>query len=144
MAQFKRKQIHNQIPLPEHLSWKFSSIVEIMESWRVIHTLLSRRYLEEEIQVLFPAMDNDYFQVITEHFKQHGAVNIEEVIKSLLVNYRERELKDILERMIKLEGFSLNALKLVTPNKSQERLLSTHNLIEMSKKSGNWSIFKGE
>lgn len=80
-----------------------------MESWRVIHTLLSRRYLEEEIQVLFPAMDNDYFQVITEHFKQHGAVNIEEVIKSLLVNYRERELKDILERMIKLEGFSLNA-----------------------------------
>ncbi|MEL3958220.1 hypothetical protein NST17_13590 [Caldifermentibacillus hisashii] len=125
------KQIHNQIPLPEHLSWKFSSIVEVMENWRVIHTLLGRGFQEEEIKPLFPALDHDYFHVIVEHYEKHGAVDIATVLKALLADYRERELEVILERMMNRGNFSLDDLKAVTPNEFRERLLFTNNLMEM-------------
>lgn len=125
------KQIHNQIPLPEHLGWKFSSIVEVMENWRVIHSLLERGFQGEEIKPLFPTLDSDYFHAIIEHFKQHGAVDIDAVLKVLLTDYRERELEVILEQMIKRGNFSLDDLNAVTPNEFREKLLSTNNLTEM-------------
>lgn len=124
MNQFEEKQLHKQIPLQEHLSWKITSIVEVLEGWRIIHQLLSQRHSAAQIKGLFPAMDDDYFNVITNYFAQYGVVDSELVLESLLVDYRKKELEIILERMMKHEEFNLDDIEQVIPVDFKEELLS--------------------
>ena len=116
----------NNINLPEHLHWKLSGIIEIIESWRVIHTLLSRGYQKEKIKPLLPPMSDEYFDLIIDSFNQYGMVNIENVFMSIIEDYRKEELEYLLEKMIK-HDFSLDDMKLVIPNTYHGELLSTED-----------------
>lgn len=86
----RKKLSHNKIPLPEHLNWKLATIVEIIESWRVIHNLLSRGHQPETIKALYPTIDDDYFKLITNYFKQYGAIDVETVFNSIFTDYRKK------------------------------------------------------
>jgi hypothetical protein len=120
----ERKLKHNKIPLPEHLHWKLTTIVEVIESWRVIHNLLNRGHKPETVKALYPTIDDDYFKLITNYFKQYGAIDVETVFNSILTDYRKKELRTILERMINLDEFSLEDINTIIPDKFQKDLLS--------------------
>lgn len=123
----KRKLSQNKIPLPEHLHWKLATIVEVQESWRVIHNLLSRGHQPETIKALYPTIDDDYFKLITDYFKQYGAIDVETVFNSILTDYRKNELRIILERMISLNDFTFEDINSIIPDKFQKDLLSPDN-----------------
>lgn len=120
----ERKLSHNKIPLPEHLNWKLATIVEIIESWRVIHNLLSGGHKPETVKALYPTIDDDYFKLITNYFKQYGAIDVETVFNSILTDYRKNELRIILERMINLDDFTFEDINTIIPDKFQKDLLS--------------------
>lgn len=120
----ERKLSQNKIPLPEHLHWKLATIVEVKESWRVIHNLLSRGHQPETIKALYPTIDDDYFKLITDYFKQYGAIDVETVFNSILTDYRKNELRIILERMISLNDFTFEDINSIIPDKFQKDLLS--------------------
>ncbi|MFP7199340.1 hypothetical protein SFC08_00060 [Lysinibacillus halotolerans] len=116
----ERKLSHNKIPLPEHLYWKFATIIEVIESWRVIHNLLSRGHQPETIKALYPTIDDDYFKLITDYFKQYGVIDVETVFNSILTDYRKNELRIILERMISLNDFTFEDINSIIPDKFQK------------------------
>ncbi len=124
MKKSERKLSQNKIPLPEHLHWKLATIVEVIEYWRVIHNLLSRGHQPETIKALYPTIDDDYFKLITDYFKQYGAFDVETVLNSILTDYRKNELRNILERMINHDNFTFEDIKSIIPDKIQKDLLS--------------------
>ncbi|MED4853639.1 hypothetical protein P9386_17685 [Caldifermentibacillus hisashii] len=127
MKESKRKLSQNKIPLPEHLHWKLTTIVEVIEGWRVIHHLLSLGHKPETVKALYPTIDDDYFKLIINYFKQYGTIDIETVFNSILTDYRKNELRIILERMINLDEFTLEDINTIIPEKSQKELLSPNN-----------------
>ncbi|MEK0285454.1 hypothetical protein [Caldifermentibacillus hisashii] len=113
MEESERKLLQNKIPLPEHLHWKLATIVEVIEYWSVIHNLLSRGHQPEKIKALYPTIDDDYFKLITNYFKQYGAIDVETVFNSILTDYRKNELRIILERMISINDFTFEDINFV-------------------------------
>ncbi|MEK0289281.1 hypothetical protein P5F77_01970 [Caldifermentibacillus hisashii] len=123
----ERRLTHNKIPLPEHLNWKLTSIVEVIESWKVIHNLLSRGHKPETVKALYPTIDNDYFELITNYFRQYGTIDVETVFNSILTDYRKNELRIILDQMIIHDDFSSEDIKSIIPDKFHKELLSPDN-----------------
>jgi hypothetical protein len=123
----ERKLSHNKIPLPEHLYWKFATIVEVIEGWIVIHNLLSRGHKPKTVKALYPTIDDDYFKLIIKYFKKYGTIDIETVFNSVLTDYRKNELRIILERMISLDDFTLEDINTIIPEKFQKELYSPDN-----------------
>lgn len=125
MEESERKLLQNKIPLPEHLHWKLATIVEVIEYWSVIHNLLSRGHQPEKIKALYPTIDDDYFKLITNYFKQYGAIDVETVFNSILTDYRKNELRIILERMISINDFTFEDISF----KNTINILTIDNLL---------------
>lgn len=69
---------------------------------------------------MYPTIDDDYFKLITNYFKQYGAIDVETVFNSILTDYRKNELRIILERMISINDFTFEDINSIIPDKFQK------------------------